>query len=144
MICEKIEVSLSGYLDGELTQQEAQRIEVHLGSCDNCRRILDELREARDATRKLEITQPDKSEWMTMKTHILQHATRGIGWLILIVWTTMTAAYSAFQYAMSPTEPLFHKILIFGFLLGIALLFFSVLMERVRESLTDRYKGVLK
>ncbi len=144
MLCAKIEVGLSGYLDGELTQQEAQQIEVHLDTCGNCRRILDELREVREAARRLEIRQPGKSEWMAMETHILQRVTRRVGWLILIVWTTMTAAYGAFQYAMSPAEPLFHKILVFGLFLGIALLFFSVLMERIRESRTDRYKGVLK
>ena len=45
---------------------------------------------------------------------------------------------------MSPSEPLFEKILVFGLFLGIALLFLSVLSERIRESRTDRYKGVQK
>ena len=36
---------LSGYLDGELTQQERQRIDLHLEACDECMKLLGELTE---------------------------------------------------------------------------------------------------
>lgn len=79
-----------------------------------------------------------------METTILESVSRGFGWLILVVWSITTVGYALFHYAMSPSEPLFQKILVFGIFLGIALLFFSVLCQRIRESRTDRYKGVLK
>jgi hypothetical protein len=144
MNCEEIEVSLSGYLDNELTQQESQRIELHLETCARCREVLEELREAQQAAQKLELAQPSHEEWRHMESHILEKSSRGLGWVILIVWSIITAAYSIFQFAMSPSEPLFEKILVFGLFLGIALLFLSVLSERIRESRTDRYKGVQK
>ena len=144
MNCEEIEVSLSGYLDNELTQQESQRIELHLETCAHCRQVLEELREAQQAAQKLELAQPSHEEWRHMESHILEKSTRGLGWVILIVWSIITAAYAIFQFAMSPSEPLFEKILVFGLFLGIALLFLSVLSERIRESRTDRYKGVQK
>ncbi|MFZ0429157.1 MAG: zf-HC2 domain-containing protein [Acidobacteriota bacterium] len=144
MNCEEIEVSLSGYLDNELTQQESQRIELHLETCAHCRQVLEELREAQQAAQKLELAQPSHEEWKHMENHILEKSTRGLGWVILIVWSIITAAYAIFQFAMSPSEPLFEKILVFSLFLGIALLFLSVLSERIRESRTDRYKGVQK
>ncbi len=142
MNCHEIEVSLSGYLDKELTQQESQRIELHLQTCSHCRTVLEELREAQRAAQTLELAQPSHEEWKHMESHILEKTTRNLGWLILIVWSVVTAAYAAFQFALSPNEPLLEKILVFGLFLGIALLFLSVLSERIRESRTDRYKGV--
>jgi predicted anti-sigma-YlaC factor YlaD len=144
MNCEEIEVSLSGYLDKELTQQESQRIELHLQSCPRCRKVLEELREAQRAAQTLKMAQPSHEEWKHMESHILEKSTRSAGWVILIVWSIMTAAYALFQYAMSPNEPMIQKILVFGLFLGIDLLFLSVLTERIRESRTDRYKGVQK
>jgi len=144
MNCHDIEPYLSGYLDSELIQQEAQRVEIHLSECSHCRRVLSQLSEVQKATGQIPVKQPSREEWAKMEGHILSRMTRGLGWLIIIVWSTVTLAYSLFQYALSPADPLFHKILVFGLFLGIALLFFSVLIERVRESRTDRYKGVLK
>jgi anti-sigma factor RsiW len=144
MNCHEIEVSLSGYLDKELTQQEAQKIELHLQTCAHCRKVLEELREAQRATQTLELAQPSHEEWKHMESHILEKSTRSLGWVILIVWSVMTAAYAGFQFAVSPNEPMIQKVLVFGLFLGIALLFLSVLSERIRESRTDRYKGVQK
>lgn len=144
MKCEEIEVFLSGYLDGELTQQESQQVEVHLEDCLGCREIYRELREARQAAADLPIPQPSGKEWKLIEGRILEQATRSIGWVILVVWSTITVAYGIFQYAVSPEEALFEKILVFGFFLGFALLFFSILLQRIREGRADRYKGVLK
>ena len=35
-LCSSIEAKLSGYLDGELTQQESQRVHNHLQQCEQC------------------------------------------------------------------------------------------------------------
>lgn len=144
MRCEEIEVSLSGFLDGELTQQEGQRVEVHLRTCDRCRSVYQELQRAQAAARALEIPQPSRKEWREMESRILERGARGIGWIILCVWLVTTAAYGSLHYALSPDEPLINKILVFGAFLGVALLFLSVLLERMRERRTDRYRRVLK
>ncbi len=144
MNCNQIEVKLSGYIDRELTQQDAQRVELHLASCPACREVLEDLQLAKAAAEQLDVEQPSREEWKEMEEHILERATRGVGWIILIVWSIATTAYGALHYALSPNEPLLQKILIFGLFLGLALVFFSVLMERVRESRTDRYRGVQK
>ncbi|HUV12925.1 MAG TPA: zf-HC2 domain-containing protein [Acidobacteriota bacterium] len=142
MNCKEIEVYLSGYLDGELTQQEAQRVELHLETCSVCPQLLKELVTAQEAARNIELPQPGKQEWKKMENTILENISRRFGWLILVIWSATTVGYAFFQYAASPSEPLFQKILVFGIFLGIALLFFSVLCQRIRESRIDRYKGV--
>ncbi|GAB4236260.1 MAG: hypothetical protein Kow00109_09750 [Acidobacteriota bacterium] len=142
--CEEIEVLLSGYLDGELTQQQSQRVELHLAECERCRQVLEELQEARRAAASLVLPEPAEREWKQMEATILERRTRRLGWLILLVWAVVTLAYGLFHVAVSPTEPLLAKILVFAFFLGMGLLFFSVLSERIRTRKTDRYRGVEK
>ena len=144
MNCDEIEVYLTGYLDGELTQQDRQPVENHLRTCEKCGKILAELRKAKEATRSLEMVQPQEEDWERMESHILERLGQGLGWSILLVWLIVTAAYSLYQYGTSPDEPFFEKVLVFSLFLGIGLLFLSVLSQRLRERQTDRYKGVLK
>jgi anti-sigma factor RsiW len=144
MKCEEIEVYLSGYLDGELTQQDRQPVENHLRGCKACKVLLEELRQAKMATQGLEVERLDEQEWKIMEARVLERIGQGLGWSILIVWLAVTSVYTLYQYGTSPNEPLLEKILVFGLFLGFGLLFFSVLSRRLRERQTDRYKGVLK
>ena len=45
--CEDIETLLSGYLDGELTQGDRQRIEVIMEDCQNCAKTFEEMKKLR-------------------------------------------------------------------------------------------------
>jgi predicted anti-sigma-YlaC factor YlaD len=144
MKCEEIEVYLSGYLDGELTQMDQQPVENHLRSCPDCRSLLEKLRQAKMATQGMEIEQLSEKDWKIMEARVLERIGQRLGWSILIVWLVVTAVYTLYQYGMSPNEPLFEKILVFSLFLGFGLLFLSVLSQRLRERRTDRYKGVCK
>lgn len=144
MQCQEIETLLSGYIDGELPLQQAQQVEAHLDSCERCRREVEEITSIKRATGELSYQEPSSLEWQLMEQLIFQRISRGLGWVILIVWSVVTLGYGLFQLAVSPHEPLFEKILVFGIFLGMALLFLSVLSERIRDSRTDRYKGVQK
>ena len=44
------EALISGYLDRELTQGEAQRVRLHLEDCAECRSLADEITRLREAT----------------------------------------------------------------------------------------------
>ena len=144
MKCEEIEVYLSGYLDRELTQQDRQPVENHLRSCEECGRLLEKLKEAKEAAQGLDMKPLAEEDWKIMEAHILERIGQGLGWSILLVWLVVTVAYCLYQYVTSPSEPLFEKILVFSLFLGFGLLFLSVLSQRIREHRTDRYKGVLK
>lgn len=141
--CDQIEVYLSGYLDDELTQQDRQRVSLHLSTCRHCKEVLQDLEGARQAAQQLQIEQPTRREWKEMEMQLFERTTRGLGWLIVIVWSVVTACYGIYQFAVSP-EGLFGKILVFSLFLGLGLVFFSILLQRIRESRTDRYKGVFK
>jgi len=144
MKCEEIEIYLSGYLDGELTQQERQPVEIHIRSCEPCKQLLEELREAKQATHALDLEQLREEDWKLMEARIFEKVGQGLGWSILIVWLVVTTVYGLYQYGASPDEPIIEKMLVFSLFLAFGLLFLSVLSQRIRERRTDRYKGVFK
>ncbi len=79
-----------------------------------------------------------------MQSKPVQNLSRGFGWAVLCVWVASLTFYGLWEVATAPDEPLTDKLLVFGFFLGVALLFLSVLIERIREGRTDKYKGVHK
>jgi len=44
MLCDRIQDNLSAYIDGEAGPELTAEVDRHLRTCDNCRRLLDELR----------------------------------------------------------------------------------------------------
>ena len=142
---QEIEVLLSGYLDGELTQQQRQKVRVYLERDERYREILAELQRVKAETENLEYEEPNSGDWRGIEKGLfLENTTRGLGWVVLVVWSIVVTAYGLWEVVTAPGEPLISKLLVFGAFLGIGLLFFSVLSQRVRESRTDKYKGVYK
>ena len=144
MPSEEMEVLLSGYLDNELTQQQRQRVENFLERDEAYRQSLKELEQVKQQAESLTYATPSSGEWSTLEKSILQNFSRRLGWMVLWVWATLVTLYAGYEYAMTPGEPLIQKLLVFGFFLGIGLLFVSVWSQRMQESRTDRYKGVWK
>lgn len=140
----EIEVLLSGYLDGELTQQERQKVGVYLERDERYREILAELERVKTETERLHYEEPSSGDWKTMEKSLVQDVSRGLGWIILSIWAVALTSYGLWELAAAPDEPLIGKLLVFGFFLGVALLFCSVLTQRIHESRTDKYKGVYK
>jgi len=54
---------LSGYIDGDLTSDEASAVESHLAECGECRRVLEELRAVVAGASDLPERQPERDLW---------------------------------------------------------------------------------
>jgi len=134
---------LSGYLDGELTQAEEQRVRLHLEDHPETRPILEEMKRMRDATLTTAFKLPDDGHWDERPQGLPSLVARGLGWLLTLVWVVAVAAFGLWQLATSPSG-LLPKLLAFGALAGVGLLFVSVLLDRLRSARTDRYGRVLK
>ena len=75
---------LSGYLDGELTQQERQRVALHLEDCTECARLLDELTALRARMGQSDLSGLPQDEWREDMDDSGVTLSRGLGWLLLI------------------------------------------------------------
>ncbi len=134
---------LSGYLDRALTQGEEQRVEVHLEDCAACRGLLAELTAMRETAMTTEFMVPADDQWDERPRGRLSLALRGGGWLLVVAWVLAVAGFAAWEVATSPAGPLV-KLFVFGGATGAALLFFSVLIDRLRALPIDRYRRVQK
>ena len=133
---------LSGYLDGELTQQEKQRVDLHLADCADCSGMLRELEDLRRRMGGSGLSRKYEDEWRENMDDTGVQITRGIGWLLFIGAVLIIAAVIVFQLITDPGISGFMKFLISAFYLGLAALFLSVLRQRLIERKTDRYKDV--
>lgn len=137
------EALLSGYLDGELTQAEEQRVRIHLEDHPEDRALLEEMRTMRDATRGTRFETPEDLQWDERPRGPFSRLSRGAGWLLVLIWLVGLSAYGTWQFLTSP-EDLLGKLLVVGAVGGFALLFVSILLDRLRELKTDRYRRVRK
>ena len=141
--CRFDQTLLSGHLDGELTQADEQRVRIHLEDCTSCRAVYVELEQLREATMTTRLDQPLDLEWNERPRGVFSGLSRGLGWLILTVWVAVTTGFGLWQLATGP-ENLMEKLIVFGGLSGLALLFVSIIVDRIRAAQTDRYRGVKK
>ena len=137
------EALLSGYVDGELTQAESQKVRIHLEECLQCRTLLDDLLEMREAAMSTPFSVPLDEEWQEGPRAPGSQWLRRFGWLLIVIWV-LGAGGLALQSFVASQDPLFEKLLIVLLIGGPVLLFLSVLLDRVKALKTDRYKGVEK
>ena len=134
---------ISGYLDGELTQTTAQRVRIHLEDCTVCRSTHDELARLREVTMTTRTREPEDDQWREAPRSCPARIGRRAGWLIGIPWAVLTAGYGLWQ-AWIGSEDLLERLLVFGGLAALALLFLSVLIDRIIAARTDTYLEVEK
>ena len=134
---------LSGYLDGALTQGDTQRVRLHLEDCPDCRARFQEMTDLREATMTTRFALPADDQWDETPRGVVSLWSRRLGWALVVTWAVGLACFLLWQIAAGP-ESLLEKTLVFGGILGVALLFISVLSDRLRAIPTDRYTNVHK
>ncbi len=132
---------LSGYLDGALPQATAQRVRLHLEDCGDCRRLHRELLTLREAAISTRFETPADDEWPELPRTRPSLLSRSLGWTVLVAWTVVIAVVALWRAVSQAGDPL-EVFLVVGLPGGLFLLFLSVLLDRLRDMRTDRYRGV--
>ncbi len=133
---------LSGLLDGELTQQERQRVELHCDTCETCRNELEELKAIRQRVGKGRLSDLDQGVWRELMGDMTVRTSRTIGWLLLVGGILAAVGLGVYEIVFNSSVSLFEKFIVAAIYLGMAGLFFSVLRQRLIERKTDKYKDV--
>ena len=133
---------LSGYIDGELTQQQRQEVEVHCADCGACAKELDQLSALRADIGAASFSQYGEDTWRETMNDSTVQASRGIGWLLFVGGILACAGFAVIAFLTDPTIELGAKIIAGAIYGGMAFLFISVLRQRLIERKTDKYKDV--
>jgi hypothetical protein len=130
---------LMRYLDGEVGPEERSRIEGAVDGSTELRRELTVFKAMKDDLQTLKLT--DGSHHGSVWDTVNRQLTRPMGWVLLIVGSLVWAAYGLYVYLTSPIF-LLERMATSAIVIGVLLLFASVIWERYREWLTDPYRDL--
>jgi predicted anti-sigma-YlaC factor YlaD len=142
MAAAHVDERLSGYLDGELTQQDRQRVALHLDECGQCRQLLGELEVLRERMGKSSLSSKHENEWREEMDDVGVKLSRGLGWLLFLGALLIIGGFVIYSFLTDPGITAWWKTVFSAFYLGLAGLFISVLRQRLIERKTDKYKDV--
>jgi predicted anti-sigma-YlaC factor YlaD len=137
-----IEEQLSGYIDGELTQQERQRVRLHCDQCPRCRRKLTELTELRRRMGKARLSLVGEDKWRETMNDAGNNVLRRLGWILFIAGLLVIGGIGLVAFIGDDSISMSTKLALTAAYGGLAILFVSVLRQRLRERKTDKYKDV--
>jgi len=137
---EEQEALLSGYLDGELSPNQRQELEAMLAESPAMRRELEALERLKTGTdAACSLSDPPEEVWDRFLDTIYNRIERRTGWFVLVVGATALALYGITVFFVRPWVSVEVKLLLALPVVGLALLFISVLRQRLRARRTDRY-----
>lgn len=132
---------LSGYLDNALPQAEAQKIRVLLEDDAQLRAVYEDLKLLRDAAATTNFVTPPDDAWPEWPQTPMSRFSRSIGWTVMVAWLIVVCGFALWRFASSTGDPL-EVFLVLGLPGAFVLLFLSVLIDRIRDLKTDRYRGI--
>jgi len=146
MTCRDYKEMLMGYLDNELEAEQAKDLEKHLAGCARCSKEVQELRKLKEITEGVTLVEPEDRLWQEYWGSIYNRLERGIGWILFSVAGILLVIYGGFKgiegVIKDPSVGLILKAALLALIAGIAVLFVSVLRERLYFWRKDRYRDV--
>ncbi len=142
MNCEQIEVQISGLLDGELTQQETQRVQIHVEDCGHCRQVYQDLKALKAQVGQLDYPSADTQMLEDLESDLTAKFARRSGFLLLIIGFALAIGFGLFTFFTDPSVPLIVQLCYGLYIVGGLALFISVLRQRLKTYKNDKYRKV--
>ncbi len=146
MTCSQYKDLMMGYLDDELDDAQKKTFEKHIESCKDCAAELEQFRKLKNVTDSVKLAEPEDVLWENYWSGVYNRFERGIGWLLMSIAGIALIIYGGFRavegLVKDPTVSVILKIVILAFIAGLAVLFVSILRERLYFWKKDRYKDV--
>ncbi len=146
MTCPNYVDLMMAYLDDELDCEQKQAFEEHLASCPECSGELEEFKRLNRITDEVKFVEPEERIWRMYWSGVYNRIERGVGWILFSVAAILLLIYGGFkaieELIKDPTVDIILKAGLLVLIAGLAILFVSVLRERLYFWKKDRYKDV--
>jgi hypothetical protein len=146
MACNQWKDLMMGYLDNELDDRQHRQFQEHLKTCTDCAGELDEFMKLKAITDDVTLNEPQDRLWQEYWVSLYNRLERGTGWILLSLAGILLIIYGGFKaieaVIKNPDIELTLKFGLLALLAALAILFVSVLRERLYFWRKDRYKDV--
>jgi hypothetical protein len=146
MTCHDYKDLMMGYLDNELSAESRRRFEEHVAGCSECAEELKEFKRLKAITDEVTLVEPEDRMWQDYWSGVYNRIERGVGWIVFSVAAILLTVYGGFRaieaIIRDPKVEMLFKAGLLALLVGLAILFVSVLRERIYFWKRDRYKDV--
>ena len=148
MSCEDLKPLIAGYLDGELSPEQRERLEAHLSGCEDCKRELAEFTALKEKLAMIKFKEPSDAELDRYWGHVYNRLERGLAWILISVGAILVLCYGAFELLddliRDPNVALALKIGVVVLVCGAVILFVSLFRERLAVRRVDKYSKEIK
>ncbi len=144
MDCEEIKLKVQALADSELDENEISEVLQHVESCYKCRNEYIELLKLNKRMKGVAYPEPEEEWFERMSKKPGRKLSSIIGQLLFFGSYILLIGWALFSLFSDNSEGLFIKLVLGGIFLGIIVLFGVTITDRIKESKTDRYKGVIK
>ncbi|WKZ69134.1 MAG: hypothetical protein QY331_14325 [Melioribacteraceae bacterium] len=133
-------------LEGELSTGEKKEFEKMINENSSIKNEFEEQKRIKGVLMNMSLKNPGKEFWDGYWLSIYNKIERGIAWILISISAIVIAAYGiieAIQNLLAETDiPMFLKISIIVFVIGIAILIFSLIREKIATNKVDKYKEI--
>jgi len=129
-------------LDDELDAAQRADYENHVRGCDDCRRELASLGRIIGFTNELRLRTPDDEFWNGYWSSVYRRCERNTGFIFLVAGLIAVFVYAVARAVTSPHFFSYEGISVTIILVGLLVIFISVVRERFHERVNDPYRGV--
>lgn len=136
---EELRILLTGYLDGELGEEQRARVDAALASDEELAREYREMRSLKELTDGLGVDERSDTELERYWGAVYNRLERHTAWALMTAGILMVIVVAAWLFFASPATPLLIKVGVALAGLGSLVLLWSVWRERRRVLPFDRY-----
>lgn len=133
-------------LEGELSPKESKEFDELLANNHALKNDFEDQKKIKGVLMNMSLKNPGKEFWDGYWLSIYNKIERGIAWILISISAIVITAYGlieAIGNLLAETNiPAFLKISIIVFVIGIAILIFSLAREKIAAGKRDKYKEI--
>jgi predicted anti-sigma-YlaC factor YlaD len=146
MACQEYRDFMMAYLDNELDETDRQRFQDHLQTCPVCSREFEEFGRLKTMTDGMALAEPEDRIWEDYWNQVYNRTERNVGWILFSLAAIGLLIYGGIHcienLIASSQVAIVLKCMLLVLVAGLAILFVSVLRERLFFWRRDRYRDV--
>jgi hypothetical protein len=135
------------YFDNNLSEEEKEELKKLISRDKKNEEELKDMDKLKEVIEMLEPVDPEK-DWEEYWSCLYNRLERGIGWILFSIGAVLTLSFFGFQFIKElirdPQIAIYAKIGLMSLVVGLAILFVSVIRERITLAKTDKYSKEVK